>query len=98
MDFIEEQIQEAMENEPSRVAAIGEAAGAIPVLRDRLRQNEYVQANFILVLGNMIEQRWASEWWDSLAKTERDEFELTACDLVARLTILRTLVTEVGES
>jgi hypothetical protein len=62
MDFIEEQIQEAMENEPSRVAAIGEAAGAIPVLRDRLRQNEYVQANFILVLGNMIEQRWASEW------------------------------------
>jgi len=98
MDFIEEQIQEAMENEPSRVAAIGEAAGAIPVLRDRLRQNEYVQANFILVLGNMIEQRWASEWWDSLAKTERDEFELTACDLVGRLTILRTLVTEVGES
>lgn len=98
MDFIEEQIQEAMENEPSRVAAIGEAAGAIPVLRDRLRQNEYVQANFILVLGNMIEQRWASEWWDSLAKTERDEFELTARDLVGRLTILRTLVTEVGES
>ena len=98
MDFIEEQIQEAMENEPSRVAAIGEAAGAIPVLRDRLRQYEYVQANFILVLGNMIEQRWASEWWDSLAKTERDEFELTACDLVGRLTILRTLVTEVGES
>jgi hypothetical protein len=98
MDFIEEQIQEAMENEPSRVAAIGEAAGAIPVLCDRLRQNEYVQANFILVLGNMIEQRWASEWWDSLAKTERDEFELTAGDLVGRLTILRTLVTEVGES
>jgi hypothetical protein len=27
-----------------------------------------VQANFILVLGNMIEERWASEWWDGLAK------------------------------
>jgi hypothetical protein len=66
------------------------------VLCDRLRQNEYVQANVILVLGNM--KRWASEWWDSLAKTERDEFELTAGDLVGRLTILRTLVTEVGES
>src|ERR1700726_1254773 len=35
MDFIEEKIVEAMENEPSRVAAIGEAAGAIPVLRGR---------------------------------------------------------------
>jgi hypothetical protein len=40
LDFIEEKIQEAMENEPSRIAAIGEAAGAIPVLRDRLRENE----------------------------------------------------------
>jgi hypothetical protein len=30
-----------------------------------------VQANFILVLGNMIEERWASEWWDGLAKMER---------------------------
>ena len=63
MDFIEEKIHEAMANEPSRAAAIGEAAGAIPVLRDRLRENEPVQANFILVLGNVIEQRWASGWW-----------------------------------
>ena len=37
-----------MENEPSRFAAVGEAAGAIPVLRDRLRENEPVQAKFIL--------------------------------------------------
>jgi hypothetical protein len=49
MDFIDEKILEAMENEPSRVAAVGEAAGAIPVLCDRLRENEPVQANFILV-------------------------------------------------
>ena len=33
MDFIDEKILEAMENEPSRVAAVGKAAGAIPVLR-----------------------------------------------------------------
>jgi hypothetical protein len=32
MDLIEGKILEAMENEPSRVAAVGEAAGAIPVL------------------------------------------------------------------
>jgi hypothetical protein len=78
----------------SRVAAIGEAAGAIPVLRDRLRENEFVQANFILVLGHVIEQRWASEWWDDFSKMERSEFERTARDLVGRLAILRTLVTE----
>jgi hypothetical protein len=63
-------------------AALAEAAGAITVLRDRLRENEPVQANFILVLGNMIEERWASEWWEGLAKMERGEFEPTARDLV----------------
>jgi hypothetical protein len=52
----------------------GEAVGAIPVLRDRLRENEPVQANFILVRGKMIEERWASEWWDGLGKIERGEF------------------------
>jgi hypothetical protein len=50
-------------NEPSRVAAIGEAAGAIPVVRDRLRENDLANTQCILALGNMIEQRWASEWW-----------------------------------
>jgi hypothetical protein len=68
------------------------------VLRDRLRENEPVQANFMLVLGNMIEERWGSEWWDGLAKMERGEFERTARDLVGRLPILRTLVTEAGAS
>jgi hypothetical protein len=36
LDFIEEKIGEALESEDSRRAAIGEAAGAIPVLRERL--------------------------------------------------------------
>ena len=37
MDFIEEKIEEAMANETSRVAAIGEAAGAVPVRNSRRR-------------------------------------------------------------
>jgi hypothetical protein len=57
LDFVEEKIGEAMENEPSRVAAIGEAAGAIPVVRDRLRENDLANTQCILALGNMIEQR-----------------------------------------
>jgi hypothetical protein len=39
--------------ESSRVAAPG---GAIAVLRDRQRENEVVQANFILALGVMFEK------------------------------------------
>jgi hypothetical protein len=38
MDFIEEKIREAVETEASRIAAIGEAAEAIPLLSDRSRR------------------------------------------------------------
>lgn len=95
MDFIEEKIGEAMDNESSRAAAIAEAAGAIPLLRDRLRENEVAQANFILVLGAMIEARYASEWWEGFAKMDRAEFEETARDLAGlggRLAVLRRIV------
>jgi hypothetical protein len=101
MDFIEEKIGEAMDNEPSRAAAIGEAAGAVPVLRDRLRENEVVNAQVVLALGNMIEARYAADWWDDFAKMDRKEFEAAARDLVGpdgRLAILRKIVAEVGAS
>lgn len=94
VDFIEEKIGEALADESLRAAAIGEAAGAIPLLRDRLRENEVVQANFILALGNMIEERWATEWWDDLARADRGEFARIARDLVGpegRLAILRVV-------
>jgi hypothetical protein len=52
---------------------IEEKIGAIPVLRDRLRENEVAQANFILVLCAMIEARYASEWWEGFAKMGRTE-------------------------
>ena len=99
LDFLEEKIAEALETEPSRVAAIGEAAGAIPLLRERLRENDVVNAYFILALGNMFEGRWASEWWDDFAKMDRAEFEETARDLIGpqgRLAILRRTVAEAG--
>jgi hypothetical protein len=44
----------------------------------------------------MLEKRWAPDWWRDLASVERNEFERTARDLVGRLAILRTLVTEAG--
>jgi hypothetical protein len=90
---------EALDDEPSRAAAIGEAAGAVPVLRDRLRENDVWNANFILVLGNMLEARYAAEWWGDLAKMNRQEFEVAARDLVGsegRLAILRKVAAEAG--
>lgn len=71
LDFIEEKIAEAIADERSRAAAVGEAVGAVPVLRDRLRENEVVEATFILVLGNAIEERWASRWWGDFARMVR---------------------------
>jgi hypothetical protein len=99
LDFMEEKIGEAMETETSRVAAIGEAAGVLPLLRERLRANEVVQANFILLLDVTFEERYAAEWWDGFAKMGRPEFEKIAQDLVGpqgRLAILSTIVAEAG--
>ena len=97
MDFIEERIREALDDEGSRVGAIAEAGGAVPVLRDRLRENDVLNANFILGLGNMFEGRWADEWWGDFAKMERPMFEEIATDLIGpqgRLAILRKMVAE----
>jgi hypothetical protein len=52
LDFMEEKLREALRDETSRVGAVNEAAGAVPVLRDRPRENELVQTQFMLVLGN----------------------------------------------
>ena len=101
LDFTEEKIGEAMDDESSRAAAIGEAAGAIPVLRDRLRENDEVNAHFILALGNTIEARYAADWWSDFARMDRREFEDAARDLVGpegRLAILRKVVAEMGAS
>jgi hypothetical protein len=53
VDFIEEKIQEALAGEGSRAVAISEAAGVVPLLRDRLREDEPKQAQFMLVFENI---------------------------------------------
>jgi hypothetical protein len=53
----------------------------------------------ILALGNVLEARYAADWWTDFAKMNRQEFESAARDLVGpegRLTILRKVVAEVG--
>jgi hypothetical protein len=71
LDFMEEKLREALEDEASRIGAVGEAAGAVAVLRDRLRENELVQAQFMLVFDNALYEPHASEHWRKLAQMPR---------------------------
>ncbi len=43
LDFIEEKLREAIADETCQAGAVSEAAGTLPLLRDRLRENEDVQ-------------------------------------------------------
>jgi hypothetical protein len=92
LDFMEEKVREALDDEGSRPAAISEAAGAVPLLRDRLRENAVTQAQFMLVFDAQMFDAGAPKWWSDLAKIDRDEFEKLAVDLVGpkgRLAALR---------
>lgn len=82
LDFMEEKIREAVENETLRLAAIAEAAGAVAPLRDRLRENEDAQASFILLLDAQMYNAHAPQWWADLARMDRPEFEKLAAVLV----------------
>ncbi|WP_407116152.1 hypothetical protein [Bradyrhizobium sp. LMG 9283] len=79
---MEEKIREAIENESSRHAAIAEAAGAVAPLRDRLRENEEVQASFTLLLDAQMYDAHAAQWWVDFARIDRPEFEKVAAVLV----------------
>ena len=99
LDFMEEKIREAVESEASRRAAIAEAAGAVPVLRDRLTENENVQAGFMLVLDVQLFGPHATAWWAGFGRMDRAEFEKGAALLTGpegRLAALRKLVNQAG--
>jgi len=94
LDFIEEKIQEALADEPSRTGAITEAAGVVPLLRDRLREDDFMKANFMLLFEIQV---FGAEtvWWKNLLSMDRAEFEKETAGLVGPegiLTLLRTVV------
>jgi hypothetical protein len=98
LDFLEEKIAEAVGAESSRAAAIGEAAGAIPLLRERVREDQVLDTHFILALNNRYEARWAADWWEDFARMDRAEFERNARELIELVSILRTMVTKAGSA
>lgn len=90
MDFIEEKIGEAIEDEGARAGAVTEAGGAIPVLRDRLGEKEHVRTLFTLALDNPMND--SANWWSGLARKDRAEFEAEAETLLKAWAALRQVV------
>ncbi len=101
LDFMEEKIQEAVANEVSQAGAIAEAAGALPLLRDRLREDETRKAQFMLVFDEYLYGPHATGWWAEFAKMDRATFERQAAELIRPhgiLAVLRVIAADTGST
>jgi hypothetical protein len=93
LDFVEEKIKEAIDNPAAQVAAATEAGCAMPVLRDRLCEDEVEWTKFLLVMGNRIEQGYWRAWWRDVAVASHEDFLEEAATLGKQLSVLRAIVT-----
>jgi hypothetical protein len=89
LDFIDEKLREALDDPASQLAAATEAGCAMPLMLERLREDEVIGATFVLVLGTKLERQHWLEWWHNFARMEREEFGREAADLIDRVTVLR---------
>jgi hypothetical protein len=85
---LQEKLREATADETCQAGAVSEAAGALPLLRDRLRENEGIQASFILVFSDYLYGH-AADWWPVFARMGRPAFEKEAEALLGLLAVLR---------
>jgi hypothetical protein len=92
LDFMEERLREAIADEASQAGAASEAAGVLPLLRDRLRENEVVQAQYILVFSDYLYSPHAADWWTGFARMDRPAFGNEAEALLGLLAVLRQVV------
>lgn len=88
LDFMEEKLREAIADEACQVRAVTEAAGALPLLRDRLRENEEVQATFTLAFSDYLYGH-AADWWPVFARMDRPTFEKETETLLGLVAVLR---------
>jgi hypothetical protein len=98
LDFMEEKLREAIADEASQAGAVSEAAGALPLLRDRLRENEVVQATFILVFSDYLYSPHAADWWTVFSRMDRPAFQKEAEALVHLLAVLRQAAAATGKA
>lgn len=101
LDFMEEKIREGVADEASRAAAVSEAASAVPLLRDRSREDDETTAGFLLVFDEGIYGPYAANWWAALGRMERPEFEEQAARLIGPdkiFAMLRVIAADAGIS
>ena len=67
-------------------------------LRDRLRENDLANTQCILALGNMIEQSWASEWWEDFSKMKFGDVRQIAPGVLSATVLLMISGTRVSAS
>lgn len=81
LDFMEGKIQEAVSQPASQFAAVTEAAGALPLVKERLLEPERAAqwAQVVLFASDKVE---GPAWWEALAKVDRETFLATAQTLV----------------
>jgi hypothetical protein len=89
LDFTEEKLREAIADEACQAGAVSEAAGALTLLRDRLRENEDIQATFILVFSDYLYGPHAADWWPVFARMNPPAFKKEAEALLSLLAVLR---------
>jgi hypothetical protein len=92
LDFVDEKLQEALDDPASQLAAATEAGCAMPLMLERLREDEVIGANFVLVLGTKLERQHWQEWWHDFARMEREEFGREAADVIDRVSVLREVL------
>jgi len=97
LDFVEEQIEQAVSEPADQRAAVDAASGVVPVIRDRLNsdpspQVEALWASFLLVPGNKFEERYWRTEWDALEIMAPDDFREAARVLIELIETLRQVV------
>jgi hypothetical protein len=70
LDFMQEKLREAIADEASQAGAVSEAAGVLPLLRDRLREDETKKAQFMLVFDEYLYGPHATQWWATFARMD----------------------------
>jgi uncharacterized protein (DUF2267 family) len=96
LDFIEEQIVQAKSNSEDQHAAIDAARGVVPLIRDRLKEDDHLNAVFMLVFHQQIEERSCRDWWEKFASCTPEEFPIAANKLLGEGGQLRALKRRLG--
>jgi hypothetical protein len=63
----------------------------VPLIRDRLRENDVAKTGFMLVFDEQMFDADAAKWWTEFALMDRAEFEKRAADLVRPQGVLAML-------